>query len=63
MRRVLVLSALVVVTLAGLGCRNLTTGRCDCTNNPADAEIIQPHNPYATIGPAQGGAPVSMPEK
>jgi hypothetical protein len=60
MRRALVLSAFLVLTLAGLGCNSLTTGRCDCTNNPADAEIPPPHNPYATIGQPSGGAPLPM---
>lgn len=62
MRRALVLSALFVLTLAGLGCNSLTTGRCDCTNDPAAAEIPPPHNPYATIGAPQGGVVVA-PEK
>jgi hypothetical protein len=58
MRRALVLSAVFVLTLAGLGCQNLTTGRCDCTNDPAAGEIPPPHNPYATIGQPHAGAPV-----
>lgn len=61
MRRALVLSAFLVLSLAGLGCQ-LTTGRCDCTYNPADDEIPPPHNPYATIGQPHAGAPV-IPEK
>jgi hypothetical protein len=59
MRRALVLSAVFVLTLAGLGCQGITTGRCDCNNHPEDAQIPPPHNPYATIGSPNPGAPVT----
>jgi hypothetical protein len=51
MRRVLVFSALVGLTLAGLGCKHVT-GRCDCTYNPSDDVLPAAGNPYHPINNA-----------
>lgn len=68
MRRALVLSTVFGAFLAGLGCSH-TAGKCDCTNDPADAVIPVPSQPYPAIGqpapvvpaPAPAPAPVPVP--
>lgn len=59
MRRALLLSSLFGVILAGLGCKNHTTGRCDCTYNPASQVISAPSNPYPTVGGPAAMAPTA----
>jgi len=73
MRRLLLVAAIVAPVLAGAGChKNIVTGRCDCTNDPANGLSAAPSNPYPVIsGPASSAAvpaPVAlekavMPEK
>jgi hypothetical protein len=59
MRRALVLIALFGTFLAGLGCKQIA-GLCDCTNDPADAHLPVPANPYPAIGqPYTGPAPAA----
>jgi hypothetical protein len=67
MRRALLLTAIFSSFVAGLGCRHVG-GRCDCTNNPADAVLPVPSNPFPVVGapapaPIVPGAPVPMPGK
>ena len=59
MRRALVLTAVFGAFLAGLGCRHVG-GRCDCTNNDADAVIPAPHNPYPVLGQPVAGPSVGV---
>jgi hypothetical protein len=49
MRRALVLTATFGAFVVGLGCNHIG-GKCDCTNNPADAVIPVPNQPYPTVG-------------
>ena len=49
MSRVLVLSAIAGLTLAGLGCKNHIAGRCDCTYDPADDVAPVAGNPYHPV--------------
>ncbi|OWK34386.1 hypothetical protein [Fimbriiglobus ruber] len=64
MRRALVLTAVFGSFLAGLGCRNVTTGRCDCTNDPVGTALPPAVNPYPVVGaPTSTGpaSPITMP--
>jgi hypothetical protein len=62
MRRAVLLSAALGLFAAGLGCKHVA-GMCDCTHDPANAQI-NPGGPgvaYPTLGPPVGGVPT--PEK
>ena len=62
MRRAMILSAVLGVLTAGLGCRHVA-GLCDCTNDPANAQLNTggPGIAYPTVGqPITGTA---VPEK
>lgn len=70
MRRLLLVAAIVAPVLAGAGChKNIVTGRCDCTNDPANGvTAAAPGNPYSVIPTTTMSvtpAPVApaMPEK
>ncbi len=61
MRRALVLTAVFGAFLAGLGCNHIA-GKCDCTNNPDDAILPVPSQPYPAIGqPAPATIPAPVP--
>ena len=69
MRRALLLTVAFGGFLAGVGCKQIC-GRNDCTNDPNDAHIPAPGNPYPTIGapivgtaPAAAATPMVAPEK
>lgn len=62
MRRALILSAVLGVLAAGVGCKHIA-GQCDCTHDPASSQATAGGSPvaYPTIGqPVQG---VAVPEK
>jgi hypothetical protein len=57
MRRRILMTAVVGVLAAGIGCRHVG-GKCDCGAHPADAVVMPPTPPYPTA-PAPGTTPVN----
>lgn len=61
MRRALMLMVVAGTFVAGLGCKQIA-GKCDCTNDPSDAQLPVPGNPYPTIGaPVPSGTTTVVP--
>ena len=61
MRRLLLVAAIVAPVLAGAGChKNIVTGRCDCTNDPANGVSAAPANPYPVVSYGTPAAPTTM---
>lgn len=61
MRRALMLMVVAGTFVAGLGCKQIA-GKCDCTNDPSDAQLPVPGNPYPTIGaPVPSGTTMGAP--